>query len=84
MLDVVDGRGEDALVVGDDPLLHLLGRQAGVVPDDGDDRDVDVREDVRGHPDDGEPAHDRDQHRHHDEGVGAPERDSDQPHEVRL
>ena len=50
VLDVVDGRGEAALVVGDDALLHLLGRQAGVVPDDRDDRDVDVREDVGRHP----------------------------------
>ena len=32
VLDVVDRRGEAALVVGDDALLHLLGGEAGVVP----------------------------------------------------
>ena len=55
VLDVVDGRGEDALVVGDDALLHLLGREAAVVPDDRDHRDVDVREDVGRHPQDRQP-----------------------------
>ena len=80
VLDVVDGGGERALVVGDDALLHLLGRQARVVPDDRDDRDVDVREDVGRHPEDGDDAQDDDEHRHHDERVGAPQRQADDPH----
>ena len=71
VLDVVDGRGERALVVRDDALLHLLGRQARVVPDDGDDRDVDVREDVRRHPEDRDRRHQQDDDGHHDERVRA-------------
>ena len=46
VLDVVDRGGQRALRDGDDALLHLLRREAGVVPDDADDRDVDVRENV--------------------------------------
>ena len=53
VLDVVDRRGEAALVVGDDALVHLLGGEAAVAPDDRDDRDVDLREDVRRHAGDG-------------------------------
>ena len=49
VLDVVDRGGQHALVDEDDALLDLVGGHAGVLPDDADDRDVDLREDVRGH-----------------------------------
>jgi hypothetical protein len=57
---------------------------ARVVEDDRDDRDVDVREDVRGHPQDGHDAEDDDEHRHHDERVRALQRHSDEPHHRRF
>ena len=67
--------------LADDALAHLLGRQAVVVPDDADHRDVDVREDVGRRAQDGERADDRMQdQRHHDERVGAAERESNDPH----
>ena len=44
--DVADARADRVLAVGGDALLHLLRGQAGVLPDDGDDRDVDRRENV--------------------------------------
>ena len=59
----------DALVDRDDPRRHLLGGQAAVVPDDRDDRDVDVREDVGRRPRDGERPDHQDQQRQHDERV---------------
>ena len=73
MLDVVDVRGEAALEAGDDALLHLLRRQARVHPQDADDGDVDVGEDVDRHGDDGRAAEDGDEDGHHDEGIGAAE-----------
>ena len=48
VLDVVDGSGEGALGDGDDAAFHLGGSQAGIGPDDGDNRDVDVGKDVLG------------------------------------
>ena len=80
VLDVVDGGGEGPLADGDDALLHLLGRDAAVGPDDADHRDVDHREDVGGRREDGDAAQDGDEHRHHHEGVGAPQRQPDDPH----
>ena len=71
VLDAVDRGGQDALVDEDDARLDLVGGHAGVLPDDADDRDVDVREDVRGHAVDADRAEHRDQQGHHDERVGA-------------
>src|SRR6266436_6244034 len=45
-----------------------LGVQAGELPGDRDDRDVDVREDVRGSPEDDDRAEDEDQEGEDDEG----------------
>ncbi len=73
VLDVVDVRGEAALEARDDALLHLVGRQARIHPEDADDGNVDIREDIDGHGDDGSAAQDGDQDSHHDEGVGAAE-----------
>ena len=72
VLDVVDGGGHGPLEDGDDALFHLFGRQAVVVPDDADDRDIDVRKDIDRHRDDGGDAQNGDQQRHDDEGIGAP------------
>ena len=69
LTDVVSTR----LVDEDDGMLDFVCRHAGVLPDDGDDRDVDFREHVRGHTRDGHGADRRDEHRHHDEGVSAPQ-----------
>ena len=70
VVDVADDRREEALEVVGDALLHVLRRQAAVVPDHGDDGDVDVREDVGRRLLDREHAAERDQDRHHDERVG--------------
>src|SRR5205814_3312337 len=49
-------------------------------PDDRNDRDVDLGEDVDRRPRDGEHAPDGDQQRHHDERVRPAERETDDPH----
>ena len=72
VLDVVDRGGQRSLEDGDDALLHLLRRKAAVTPDDADDRNIDVRENIDRHGDDGAYAQDGDQHCHDDEGVGPP------------
>ena len=48
VLDVVDRDGQRALIDVDDALFHLLGIEAGVTPDDADDRNVDGWENIRG------------------------------------
>ena len=60
------------------------GRQAGVVPDDRDHRDVDLREDVGRHVEQRERRRQDDQHRHHDERVRALERQLDHRHRKRV
>ena len=75
--------GQHALVDEDDARFDLVGGHAGVLPDDADDRDVDLREDVRGHAVDADRAEDGDQQRHHDERVGARQGQSYDPHEVK-
>ena len=56
---------------GDRPLIG---------PDDADYRDIDIREDIDGHGDDGGSAQNGDEHRHDHEGIRAPERESYYPH----
>ena len=80
VLDVADGGGQAALALAGDALAHLLRRQAVVVPDDADHRDVDLGEDVRRHVAQRERRGQHDQHRHHDEGVRAPQRQLDHGH----
>ena len=43
---------------------------------------VDIREDIDGHGDDGGAAEDGDQNRHDDEGIGAAESQPDNPHSL--
>ena len=63
--------GHHDLTEGSDALLHLLCRQAGVGPDDGDDRDVDVGKDVGGGGGDGGEAEDQNEDRGYNECVRA-------------
>ena len=56
---------------GNDALLHLFRREAVVHPQDADDGNVDVGEDIDGHGDDGGPAQNGDQDSHHDKGIRA-------------
>ena len=78
--DVVDRRRHRPLEVRDDPAFHLLRGKTVVAPDDADDRDVDVREDVGRHPQDAERADDEHEQREHDERVRAAQGELDNPH----
>ena len=57
VIDVVDGRGHGALAYCHKTLLHFLGRDPCVTPDDTHDRNIDVWENVRGHSRDRDHAH---------------------------
>src|SRR5205807_8757255 len=61
-------------------VLDGVRREPRELPDDRDDRDVDLGEDVDRRPRDGEHAPDGDQHRHHDERVRPAEGEADDPH----
>ena len=72
MLDVVDQGGERALGVVVDALLHLLRVQAGVLPDDAYDGDVNGRKDVRWRAQEHERRKQQQHQRRHHEGIGPP------------
>ena len=72
VFDVIDRGGHGALEDGVNAFFHLVGRNASVVPDHADHRDIDVRKNIHRHGDDGRSAEQRDQHRHRDKSVRAP------------
>ncbi len=86
MLDVVDDRGGVALDLRGDAPGHLIRRHARILEGHADDRDADVREDVRRHAllqrraENDQQAEYRQQQRKDNEGVGAPQRHLDNPH----
>ena len=82
VLDIVDDRGEEALVVGDDAVFHLLRGKAAVVPSHADYRDIDIREDVGGGALQYDRSHQQDDQREYDERIRAPERNFNNPHSL--
>ena len=68
----------------DDPVFHLLRGEAGIVPGDADDRNVNVRENVGGRALQHDRSNQQDDQRGHDERIGAVERDSYNPHASGL
>ena len=82
VLDAVDVGADRILAVGGDPLLHLWRAEAGVAPDDGHDRDVDLRKDIGRHRADGGDAKKHDQRGEHVEGVRKPECEPNDAHDL--
>jgi hypothetical protein len=68
-LDVVDAGREGTLCGGDDARFHVVDGQARQRPDDADDRDVDLGEDVRRGPHHGYRAEQHDEQHHHHERI---------------
>ena len=83
VLDIVYSGRHRSLEDGDHPLFHLFRREALVVPNHADDRDIDIRKDIHGHSNDGGSAENGDEHSHNHESVGAPQRESYDPHTVK-
>ncbi len=81
VLDVIDRGGQAALEGHHNPVAQLLRREARIVPDDGDNRDVDVGEDVDRGALDHHRAEEEEQQRQHDECVGSPKCETDDPHQ---
>jgi hypothetical protein len=77
MLDVVNCRRQCALELGRHAAGHLIRRQAGVLPDDGDHRDSDIWKDIDGRAQSGERTNYKDDQREHDEGIRPPQGDAD-------
>ena len=65
-----------------DAARHLVGRQAGVLPDHGDHRDADFGEDVGRRPQRGKQADDEDQQRKNNERVRPLQGDTNQSQHV--
>ena len=58
VLDIVNRRGKRALRLADDPIAHLLRVQPTVIPDDADDGNINVGENVSGRAVDDDRAQD--------------------------
>ncbi len=69
VLDIVDRGGEGAFEAVNDAAGNLLGVHAGVIPQDADDRNVDIRKDVRGGAKNGNRADNQQQNGGHDKGI---------------
>ena len=69
MFDIVDRRGEHAFVRPYDVALHILGREAVVVPDHRNDRYVDARKNILGRAENRQDAGDQDEDSKDDERV---------------
>ncbi len=82
VLDVIDEGGEGALVGAGDASFDLFGTEAGVLPGNRDNGDIDVGEDVRGGPQDEHRSSDHDENRKDDKRIGPVERQPDNPHEA--
>ena len=80
VLDVVYRRGHRALADRDDALFHFFGREAAVIPNHGNDRNVDRGENVLRHPATAKYPEDNDEQGHHGERVGPAKSETDDPH----
>jgi len=49
MVNARDVAAQSVLAVGGNPLFHFRSAQAGILPDHGDDRNVDFRKDIGAH-----------------------------------
>ncbi|KAG1255755.1 hypothetical protein G6F65_016602 [Rhizopus arrhizus] len=84
VLDVVDGGAERTLIGGNHAPGHRIRRQAGVLPDHGDDGDADIGEYIGGGAQRAERTDDADENGHHHEGIRLVERGPDQPEHAAL
>jgi len=80
VFDVVDVGGKGALATDGNDVGHFLRRDAAIGPDDADDWDIDLGEDVGRHAEDGEAAESDDEQGHDDECVRSSEGEADYPH----
>ncbi len=82
VLDVVDEGGEGPLEGAGDAAFDLFWTEAGVLPCNGDDRDIDVGEDIGGGPQDEHRRSNQDQDREDNERIRPVKRKPDNPHEA--
>src|SRR5262249_28735394 len=79
-----DGARGHIFTVGGDAFSHVVRGEAAILPEDGDDRNIDRGEDVRRHADYRQPAEPQDQQGYHHEGIGTPEGQFHNPHTLLL
>src|ERR1700737_4855091 len=80
MLDVIDTGGERSLEDRDNTCFHLRRHEAGIGPDDADDRNVDAREDIYRCTEQNHGTDQKQHQREHDERVRAGKSESYYPH----
>ena len=69
MLDVVDGGGDAALGIDDDPVRHVLRRHPRIKPDHRYDGNIDVGKDINWSAKSGDDKKNDDDERHHHERI---------------
>ena len=80
MFDVVYRSGHRALGDGDNAFLHLVRGQSGISPDNGDNRNVDIRKNVFRRNDGRDRAENQDQNGEYDKSIRPAESEMDYPH----
>jgi hypothetical protein len=80
VLDAIDESSGDFFEGGGDAAFDLNGREAGVLPGDRDDRNINVGKDVGGSAQDENRRRDEDEDREHDKRVGSIQREPDYAH----
>jgi hypothetical protein len=81
VFDVIDRGGHGALTDGDDTFFHILGRHASKGPDDTDNWDVNLWENVCGHASDRDDAKQYDYQGHNDKGIRTAQSKANNPHQ---
>jgi hypothetical protein len=84
VVDVIDRRGHVALELHHNSVAELLRRKARIVPDNGHDGDIDIREDIDWRPLDDYWPQKEQQQRQHYECVRSPKRETDNPHQITF
>src|SRR5262249_20658061 len=83
VLYIVDQSGQTSLIRSCDAALDVFGVEAGKLPRNRDNRNVDIREDIGRSPAQHDGAEDQYQQRYDDESIRPVKSDSDYPH-IRL
>ncbi len=78
VFDVIDRGGQRTLERRGDAPGHLVRRQAGIAPDNADDGDADLGENIRRRAQSRQRADDQKQQREHDESIGSAQRNAHQ------
>src|SRR5450830_47549 len=80
MLNIIDRRSQTTFIRRRNPLPHFLRRKTTIVPDNADNRDINVGQNIRRHFGQDQGRGQQNEQRHDDKSVGAPKSNLNNPH----